>query len=407
MYEMMVPDSEVIGEYFRIRCVRDLQSKRIFSYMTEAGSLSTYMYPESWDKALRHLIRHARWVREKEEGQNQNDTLFLTVHIGTHSRFYELPGGEVQAKVWEPAGSRYYVLADDEADVWQLWNQLRDAALKQGKPVSQAASTPTRQTRGRYLNGAVLRRYYRKIEEDWSTEVAVGNFYVNFMRKIFDDNWGIDHPTGTSEPIMSSDMDEVDLGSTALALKAVDFNYYLNFKVMVAVYMKILATASTARLDTFISCAMSDAFTRKDLFAFMRVYPLESDPDQNEERNRSCTGAMTTLNSEKHAIVCFIGSEDIRNPASVWDDSLELATNQALVACAESNHEPEKPLYIVVHADTQLRFYELPDGSTTVRDWAPAHGRAYELADNEEEVWRLWVKMRDLTLQIRSDPRSL
>lgn len=78
-----------------------------------------------WTNALAQVVEYANSVRQ-EQIQYANESLYLTVNVGTYLRFYELPKGLDKAIDWAPAGGHCYELANDEEEVWRLWNQLRD-----------------------------------------------------------------------------------------------------------------------------------------------------------------------------------------------------------------------------------------------------------------------------------------
>lgn len=213
--------------------MQDIGAKRVFCYISAQTDLKEH--PEYWTTALQRVVRHALWVRENEEAQDENIPLFLTVHIGTYSRFYELPGSEKEAKNWEPAGGRCFELADDEEELWHLWATLRDAALPPGRPsptsAPKTASAPLQKlshpgslidkpsekvqaltvtdfnharirytfvgnvcplTRSQYLATRMQLWYYQQISEAGSTKQNVDNFYLNFLSKVFDEEWGIE-----------------------------------------------------------------------------------------------------------------------------------------------------------------------------------------------------------------------
>lgn len=85
----------------------------------------------------------------------------------------------------------------------------------------------------------------------------------------------------------------------------------------------------------------------------------------------------------------------------MWDDILDLVVPYALRRHREEGQDPGQPLYLTVHVGAFSRFYELPGGADTVRDWAPARRRTYELAEDKKDVWELWLQIRDLALQQR------
>ncbi|GAB0138336.1 hypothetical protein EsDP_00006572 [Epichloe bromicola] len=67
-----------------------------------------------------------RYIKNGDPKKNPNETLYLTVNVGTYLRFYELPGKSRKPKDWAPAGGSYHELANDEEEVWKLWNHIRD-----------------------------------------------------------------------------------------------------------------------------------------------------------------------------------------------------------------------------------------------------------------------------------------
>lgn len=83
-----------------------------------------------WDEILDLAIPLAIKVR-CEEDHDPEQSLYLTVHVGTYSRFYELPGGADGVRDWAPARGHTYELSEDEKDVWELWIQMRDLAVQQ------------------------------------------------------------------------------------------------------------------------------------------------------------------------------------------------------------------------------------------------------------------------------------
>jgi hypothetical protein len=59
----------------------------------------------------------------------------------------------------------------------------------------------------------------------------------------------------------------------------------------------------------------------------------------------------------------------------------------------EADQAQHQTLYLTVNVGSYLRFYELPKGASEAIFWAPAGGRLYELADDEEELWHLWLRL--------------
>ncbi|KAJ3497626.1 hypothetical protein NLG97_g1751 [Lecanicillium saksenae] len=80
-----------------------------------------------WADALQQAVDYA--VSNREEAGRLRKSMYLTVNIGTYIRFYELRHNAYQAIDWAPAGTECYELADDEADVWRLFHELRDTVL--------------------------------------------------------------------------------------------------------------------------------------------------------------------------------------------------------------------------------------------------------------------------------------
>lgn len=103
---------------------------------------------------------------------------------------------------------------------------------------------------------------------------------------------------------------------------------------------------------------------------------------------------------QKNVILCEYQIENRRSRESAWAAAL----NQCVEYCKRARYCEEAEIdtvYLTVNMGTNMRFYELrPDADQTI-DRAPAGGRTYELTDDDEEVWRLWIQMRDLILQQR------
>ncbi|KAK2593676.1 hypothetical protein QQS21_008619 [Conoideocrella luteorostrata] len=109
---------------FTIRCVRYFKNGRTKKVILYENKREGESQPNIWTDALDQVVKYANLVRE--EDQSDDDTIYLTVNVGTYLRFYELPGKSSEPIDWAPAGGRYYELADDEEDVWKFWNQIRD-----------------------------------------------------------------------------------------------------------------------------------------------------------------------------------------------------------------------------------------------------------------------------------------
>jgi hypothetical protein len=84
---------------------------------------------------------------------------------------------------------------------------------------------------------------------------------------------------------------------------------------------------------------------------------------------------------------------------AVWTDALAQVTSYASVIRAETGQDPKANIiYLTVNIGTYLRFYELHPNESTACDFAPAGGRLFELADNEEEIHQLFTMLHDRTV---------
>ncbi|OAQ97591.1 hypothetical protein LLEC1_03518 [Akanthomyces lecanii] len=119
-------------------------------------------------------------------------------------------------------------------------------------------------------------------------------------------------------------------------------------------------------------------------------------PDVVFRRVSSALAEKTTLT---HVVLCCARTRDLDGRPTVWDEILDIAVPVAMKVRGDEDHDPGQSLFLTVHVGAHSRFYELPGGADTARDWAPARGRTCELAEDEKAVWELWLQMRELALQ--------
>lgn len=97
----------------------------------------------------------------------------------------------------------------------------------------------------------------------------------------------------------------------------------------------------------------------------------------------------------RSVILCENKRSEFEGQSAVWAEALDQVVDYAVLVRRGSRKSAKRPMYLTVNVGTYTRFYVLPVGATEAQDWAPARGRAYELADDEAEVWRLWIMLRD------------
>ena len=112
-------------------CIRVIKQgpprRRLRVVLCESKRRGYETHSKVWEEALNQVVDYCKLVRHADRTSDQ--TMYLTVNVGTYVRFYELPPRTKAAIDWAPAGGRLYELADDEAKVWELFHQLRDQVM--------------------------------------------------------------------------------------------------------------------------------------------------------------------------------------------------------------------------------------------------------------------------------------
>ncbi|CEJ86069.1 hypothetical protein VHEMI04000 [[Torrubiella] hemipterigena] len=83
--------------------VRDSNGKRVI--LCENRQRDEESQTSIWSDALEYAVSYTLVIR-LEDSQDSEETLYLTVNIGTHLRFHELPGKSSEARDWAPAAGR-------------------------------------------------------------------------------------------------------------------------------------------------------------------------------------------------------------------------------------------------------------------------------------------------------------
>lgn len=142
-------------------------------------------------------------------------------------------------------------------------------------------------------------------------------------------------------------------------------------------------------------------FPLDDIFGHYLWYPTIETPASQEASDVIFHRIISPEDELTHAILCHAQKRDLDSHRTVWNEILNLAVPLAMKVRSEEDHDPEQSLYVTVHIGAYSRFYELPGRADAARNWAAARGHTYELAEDEKDVWELWLQMRDLALQQR------
>lgn len=172
---------------------------------------------------------------------------------------------------------------------------------------------------------------------------------------------------------------------------------YLNIPLLLWYYKEINKAGSLeSDVDAFYLNFLKEVFTLKDNFGVEQESRAAKDLGISQKPD--FTIRCIRNGARKKVILCENKRRDGESQTAVWTDALDQVVRYATLVRTELGQNPEETLYLTVNVGTNLRFYELPGRSTKAKDWTPAGGHEYELANDEEEVWRLWHEIRDLTL---------
>lgn len=83
----------------------------------------------AWSNALKQASAWAGKVRAHANEADSQHSIFIMLSLETHLRFYEMLPDTEEAIDWAPAQGRLFELADDEAEVAELWRQMRELIL--------------------------------------------------------------------------------------------------------------------------------------------------------------------------------------------------------------------------------------------------------------------------------------
>ncbi|EGX92374.1 hypothetical protein CCM_03747 [Cordyceps militaris CM01] len=182
------------------------------------------------------------------------------------------------------------------------------------------------------------------------------------------------------------------LSSRGKTLRPEDFKYYLNDIVNLGCYKAINRAGSTEdEVDAFYTGFLADVFLKKNGWVIHAQTRAGRTLVKIDVRVR-----WVRLQGAQTAVILWENKRrELESDSSVWAEALEQVVEYAdAVRCNGPEQDASKPLYLTVNVGTYLRFYELPGLSNVAKDWAPAKGKLYELADDEEAVWKLWNRLR-------------
>ncbi|KAF2258003.1 hypothetical protein CC78DRAFT_622177 [Lojkania enalia] len=111
---------------FTVRYIKNGSPKKVILLEDKRSGKETSS--SEWRAALDQVVRYARLVRTETQ-QNPNETIYLTVNMGTYLRFYQLNPWESDAVDFGPAGGKLFELAVDEEEVHRHFTALRDLTL--------------------------------------------------------------------------------------------------------------------------------------------------------------------------------------------------------------------------------------------------------------------------------------
>ncbi|KAI2629535.1 hypothetical protein GGR54DRAFT_267081 [Hypoxylon sp. NC1633] len=177
------------------------------------------------------------------------------------------------------------------------------------------------------------------------------------------------------------------------ALNVSEFKKYLNIPLLLWYYKEINKAGSLeSDVDAFYNNFLKEVFPLRDNFGVEQ----ESRPLKALGLKKTDFRIRYIKNGDlKKVILCENKKRDGESQDSVWKGALNQVVEYANIIRSEKGQESSQPLYLTVNIGTYLRFYELPGNATEPIDWAPAMGRYYELANDEEEVWELWLQIRN------------
>lgn len=207
-------------------------------------------------------------------------------------------------------------------------------------------------------------------------------------------------PSERPQALQESDFKYVSRSSTILMNEAWTILQYLKFPIYLWYYKQINKAAS---LDSDVDHLYNHFYNHflREIFTVRDNFAVEDESRSSQELGTSKRYDFSIryikAGKPKTVILCENKKRERESQTLTWTKALNQVVDYALLAREESGQgDPNRTLYLTVNVGTYLRFYELPGDMNVAKDWAPAEGRYYELADDEEEVWNLWNQLRDL-----------
>lgn len=164
---------------------------------------------------------------------------------------------------------------------------------------------------------------------------------------------------------------------------------------------KVNSTYEHAAL--FYTGLLSHIFRTDDCFAVKsEVYTNLGNPNSTKADLSvlfTVADRQENIKTTRRILMCEVKRQgnDLREAA--WSDTLkQVSAFAGAVRAHEKQAGPQPSIYITLNSGTHLRFYEMPSGEEDAIEWAPAHGRLFELADDEAEVSELLQQMRESIL---------